>query len=70
MTKIDNPMIKTPAAPDYREFPFLPCRGTAPTFKGWLMEEWLLEDIIGDPQVFEVLITKYHGKYLEWLKEI
>ena len=70
MNEIDNPMIKTPAAPDYHESPFLPCRGTAPSFREWILEEWLPEDIIGDPQVFEVLITKYFKDYEQWLKEI
>ncbi len=62
---VDNPMLKPSPAPGHEEWPYQ--APTAPTFKEYLMEEFSMEDVLGDPQVLEVLITKYHEYYLQWL---
>ena len=62
--EIENPMIKD------HLWPTLPCRTEAPSFRAFIEEEFSLDDLLGDPQIMELLITEYHDRYLEWLKEI
>ena len=47
-----------------------PCKGEAPSFREYLMEEFSLEDIIGIPEVMEVLTRLHHDEYEKWLREI
>lgn len=63
METAENPMIKNYLWPE-------PCCSEAPSFHEFIEEEFSLNDLLGDPQIIEILITKYHDRYLKWLKEI
>ncbi len=63
METAENPIFKECLWPK-------PCNTEAPSFREYLLEEFSVEDIIGDPQVLDVLIGKYHDDYIQWLGEV
>jgi len=64
----ENGMLKPGI--DYHESPFLPCRGTAPSFTEYIIENHTLEEIVDIPGVMTYLVMAYLEDYDNWLKEI
>ena len=52
------------------ESPFLPCKGRAPSFTEYIIENHTLEEIIGIPGVMTYLVMAYLEDYDNWLKEV
>ncbi len=71
METVENPMLKPAPAPGPEEWPYNPpCRSESEWFREFLIETYeTVEQLIGEPEVMDVLIRKHLADYDLWRKE-